>query len=255
MKLCKRIMAFILTAVLVIGSNSGFLTVNAAENLDNIEVKMEGGLVATDLVFSGNPTEVTETSLFVKNIEAADLLNISITFKITNPGTTNYISLLEICDKTNNSSSATTTQSSIAVIVSKAGVVFWEAGSANGGTDWQIDTKVNIADGASHTLNMSVSSNSLKCHMDNTAEKEVTTDGTRKTKQFMTAFFGGTATGYTDWRKDINTIAIGGLSGGSYFEHTNYANLNGEISALSISGGVNPVNQTTYFLTLSHLEP
>ena len=247
MKLCKRIMAFILTAALVVGSSNGFLTVNAAGNADNIEVIMEGGLTATNLVFSGSPTEVTDeskTSLFVKNIEDKDLLNISVTFKITNPGTTNYISLLEISDKTNNSSSATATQSSIAVIVSKTGDVFWEAGSARDGTDWQVSTGVPISDGAFHTLNISVSSNSLKCHMDNAAEKETTSDGNRKTKQFMTAFFGGAATGYTDWRKDINTITIGGLSGGSYFEHTNYANLNGEISALSVSGGVNPVNQT-----------
>ncbi len=247
MKLCNRIMAFILTAALVIGSSNGFLTVNAAGNADNIEVIMEGGLTATNLVFSGSPTEVTDeskTSLFVKNIEDKDLLNISVTFKITNPGTTNYISLLEISDKTNNSSSATTTQSSIAVIVSKTGDVFWEAGSARDGTDWQVSTGVPISDGEFHTLNISVSSNSLKCHMDNAAEKETTSDGNRKTKQFMTAFFGGTAAGYTDWRKNINAITIGGLSGGSYFEHTNYANLNGEISALSISGGVNPVNQT-----------
>ncbi len=246
MKLCNKIFAFILTVSLMIGTCGDFLTVNAAEA--NIEVKMEGGLTASNLTFTGTPTKVTDTSdtsLFIKNIEAKNLLDISITFKITNAAQ-NFISLLEICDSRNNSSSATETpQSSIAVIVSKAGKVFWEAGSAKDGTDWQTDTGVsNIADGAFHTLKISVSSNSLKCQMDNAAEKEVTADSARKTKQFMTAFFGGTAEGYSDWRKNIDTLVIGGLSENSYFKNDAYANLNGEISALTVGGGVDPVNQT-----------
>lgn len=247
MKVRKKILAFILTTVIVISGSGGFLTVDAATGAlnDKIEVSMEDGIKMTSsLSCSGEPEEFTNTTLFADHISRSTLLGITIRFKVTDPGSTNFISLLEICDKSDNSSASDLVQSSLAVIVSKAGDVYWEAGSAKAGTDWMNSTGVNIADGQYHTLQISVTSNSFKCRMDNAAEKETTAEGTRKTKDYMKAFFGGTAAGYTDWRKALDAVVIGGLSGDSYFKHPNYANLKGEISELKIQGGLAPDSQT-----------
>lgn len=247
MKVRKKILAFILTTVIAISGSGGFLTVDAAAgNLnDKIEVSMEDGIrMSSSLICSGEPAEFTNTTLFADHISRSTLLGITMRFKVTDPGSTNFISLLEICDKSDNSSASDSVQSSLAVIVSKTGDVYWEAGSAKAGTDWMNSTGVNIADGQYHTLQISVTSNSFKCRIDNAAEKETTAEGTRKTKDYMKAFFGGTAAGYTDWRKALDAVVIGGLSGDSYFKHTNYANLKGEISELKIQGGLAPDSQT-----------
>lgn len=243
MKVWKKVLAWVLATVIVISGSGSFQTVSAAEgNLnDIIEVSMEDGIKMTSsLICSGEPAEFTNTTLFADHISRATLLGITIRFKVTDPGSKNYISLLEICDKSHNSSSSASAQSSLAVVVSKSGDVFWEAGSAKDGTDWRISTGVNIADGQFHTLQLSVTSNSFKGRMDSAAEKEVSTEGARKTKEYMKAFFGGTAAGYTDWRNALDAVVIGGLSGDSYFKSTNYANLNGEISELKIQGGLAP---------------
>jgi len=240
-KLYNRIIAFILTAVLMVGSSTGFLTVHAAES---ITVGMEDGLKASGLVFSGTPREVSEIGLFRDRMGISSTLEISMTFKIASAAT-DYINLLEIFDKSNNTSAASTAQSAIAVIVSKGGTVYFEAGSNKTGTDWQTSTGVsNIADGKSHTLQMTVSADSLTCQMDDAGEKAVTIDGAKDTKKFMSAFFGGTAAGYQDWRKNINTIVLGGLSSDSYFKNSAYSDLNGEISDLTITGGQAPASQT-----------
>lgn len=250
MKIRKKILAFILTTVIVISGSGGFLTVGAAEGSlnDKIRESMEDGIELTSsLTCSGEPAEYANGTLFIDHLKKFNMINITLRFKVTDWGGKTYTSLLEICDKSNNSLSASSAQSSIAVIVSASGSVFWEAGanSAKDGTDWQTDTGVRISDGAFHTLEISVSGNSFKCSIDNSAVKEVTKEGTRETKSYMTAFFGGTAASYTDWRNNINAVVIGGLSEGSYFEHpSTYANLTGEISQLKIQGGLAPDSQT-----------
>lgn len=243
MKLLKKMFGIILAVIIVIENSSVLGTVKAAETDDRISVSMENGLRAEDLVFTGNPIEVSNTGLFVENVKDAGVLDIRIQFKITDAAT-DYINLLEICDTSDQSSSSSDVQPAIAVIVSKTGTVFFETGAAREGTDWQTSSGVsNLADGAFHTLHISVSANSLKCQMDAAAEKEIAADGGRNTKKFMTAFFGKTVDGYRDWRSGINAIYIGGLGEGSYFENEAYSNLTGEISELSIMGKAGPVNQ------------
>lgn len=239
MKLCSRIMAFILTAALAIGSSGGFLTINAAEN---IAVGMEDGVKASGLVLSGTPREVSDIGLFRDRVVISTTLEISMEFKVTSAAT-DYINLLEIFDKENNSESASSVPSSLAVIVSKSGDVFWLTGAFKGSTDWRAATGVNIADNRSHTLQMTISANSLTCQIDGSGEKVVTTDGNKNTKKFMTAFFGGAASGYQDWRSSINTMVLGGLCSGSYFNATTFSNLNGEISSLTVTGGQAPASQ------------
>ena len=242
MKLLKKMFGIILAVIIVIENSSVLGTVKAAETDDRISVSMENGLRAEDLVFTGNPIEVSNTGLFVENVKDAGMLDIRIQFKITDAAT-DYINLLEICDTSDQSSSSSDVQPTIAVIVSKTGTVFFETGAAREGTDWQTSSGVsNLADGAFHTLHISVSANSLKCQMDAAAEKEIAADGGRNTKKFMTAFFGKTVDGYRDWRSGINAIYIGGLGEGSYFENEAYSNLTGEISELSIMGKAGPVN-------------
>lgn len=242
MKILNKALAFILTVTLTFGG--GFVMVDAAEN---ITVGMEDGLVAADMTFSGTSKEVkdevTSLTLLRDRIGVSNLLEMSVTFKITSAGK-EYINLFEIYDSSDNASAATAAQSSIAVIVSKTGRVFFETGANKTGTDWQVDTGVSdLADGRFHTLKLSASANALKCKMDDAAEKETTTDGAKNTKKFMTAFFGGTAAGYQDWRGRINAVAIGGLSADSYFKNDVYENLNGEIRSFSLNGGIAPDDQ------------
>lgn len=250
MKRLKKAFALILTGILFIGcmGNSATEQAYAAGNISMEFGLQYGAEDFADTTFNGSDVfEIPEQNigLFRDNIKTASSLDISITFKVA-AAAKDYISLLEISDKSNNSSSASSAQSSIAVIVSKSGKVFFEAGSYKSGTDWSSPGNLkNIADGQFHTLKMSVSANKMVCQIDDSAQQEVSTDSTdRKTKKFMTAFFGGTADGFTDWRDNIDSIVIGGLSPNSYFSSSNYTNLNGEISAISVSG-VNNVSDIT----------
>ena len=157
MKLLKKMFGIILAVIIVIENSSVLGTVKAAETDDRISVSMENGLRAEDLVFTGNPIEVSNTGLFVENVKDAGMLDIRIQFKITDAAT-DYINLLEICDTSDQSSSSSDVQPTIAVIVSKTGTVFFETGAAREGTDWQTSSGVsNLADGAFHTLHISVS--------------------------------------------------------------------------------------------------
>lgn len=262
MKLFKKTLALTVAGILIFSGLENLSAVNAdtaslhsdaftTENSSTNGVSMEFGLsydktAFTDTSFNGSDIyEVDESSieLFKEHIKNASSIDLSVTFKLANAAT-DYISLLEISDTNNNSSSSSAVQSTIAVIVSKSGVVYFETGSNKNGTDWQNNTGVNIADGQFHTLNISISSGKMVCQMDGGAK--ITSDDTTEkgTRNFVTAFLGGTADGYTDWRPNINSIAIGGLTPDSYFKHPNYSNLNGEISQISISG-VNDVSDIT----------
>lgn len=123
MKLLKKMFGIILAVIIVIENSSVLGTVKAAETDDRISVSMENGLRAEDLVFTGNPIEVSNTGLFVENVKDAGMLDIRIQFKITDAAT-DYINLLEICDTSDQSSSSSDVQPTIAVIVSKTGTVF-----------------------------------------------------------------------------------------------------------------------------------
>ncbi len=245
MKLLKKALALFLSGAVAFGGVWNFPAENGADIIwaASRGASMENGLDYDAGSFSGvefNGANVYEISpddaaLFQENIRNAASLEISITFRVQSAAK-NYINLLEISDKSNNASSAGVPQSSIAVIASKEGTVFFEAGSNKTGTDWQTPVGVNIADGAFHTLEMSVSAGGMKCRIDGSAWKESSADGSKNTKKFMTAFFGGAAEGYTDWRGSVDSVAIGGLSPDSCFKNDAYMNLNGEISAVLVSG-------------------
>ena len=82
MKLLKKMFGIILAVIIVIENSSVLGTVKAAETDDRISVSMENGLRAEDLVFTGNPIEVSNTGLFVENVKDAGMLDIRIQFKI-----------------------------------------------------------------------------------------------------------------------------------------------------------------------------
>lgn len=249
----KKLFALILMSVYIISSIGNCSAINANEShVQRSSVpkqnsargaSMEDGLNYTAEDFSEtnfNGSDIflisdDDATLFQTHMKNAIELEISITFKVSGSNK-NYINLLEIADKSNNSPDSENVPSSLAVIVSKTGVVYFESGSYPTGTDWSANTGINVADGQFHTLSLSVSANRMKCQIDNSAEKETSSDGARNTKKYMTAFFGGNADNYKDWRQNINCVAIGGLYPNSYFENSNYENLNGEISHVSISG-------------------
>ncbi len=239
----KRILALALAGILAVGSAVPGISTQAATARS---VTMENGVSLKaadfgDTTFDGKScytiTDAGDIAQFKNNIKNANSLEISITFTVSSSAT-NYISLLEIYDKDHNSSSVTdanSDQSTIAVIVSKNGQVFFEAGSYKTGTHWVVNTNQSIMSG-SHTLKLTVNADGITAQIDSGAVGTSNATGARKTKEFMTAFFGGEAEGFTDWRDSIDSIAIGGLSADSFFTAATYSNLNGTISDVSICG-------------------
>lgn len=239
----RQILALALAGILTLGSAAPGISTQAATARS---VTMENGVVlkAADFgntTFDGKScytiTDEGDIAQFKNNIKNANSLEISITFSVSS-SSTNYISLLEIYDKDHNSASdkgPNSDQSTIAVIVSKSGQVFFEAGSYKTGTHWVVNTNQSLMNG-SHTLKLTVNADGITAQIDSGAAGTSNATGDRKTKEFMTAFFGGEAVGFTDWRDAIDSIAIGGLSADSFFTAATYSNLNGAISDVSICG-------------------
>ncbi|MEY8426960.1 GDSL-type esterase/lipase family protein [Lachnospiraceae bacterium 46-15] len=242
-KKCKRILSLVLAGVLAVtGAGISGGRVQAAERVSR-GASMEEGLSYGASDFSGtsfNGTNVfsvseSDANLLKENLRSAIGVDISITFKPTSLPK-NFINLLEIYDKDNNSSSESGKNSSIAVIVSKSGTVYVMSGSMQGSTDWAIATGQNLSVNTSYTLNLSISGTGARCSWGSGNEWSAPSGTTKGTKDFFGAFFGGTSANYTDWRTEIDAVAIGGLSADSYHKHTNFGNLNGEVTAVTVSG-------------------
>jgi len=188
---------------------------------------------------AGYQLPASDVSAFKEKVKNCSSLEISLTFRVTS-ASTNYINLLEISNSRNNSRSdaVTTPQDTIAVIISKTGQVFLMSGAVYGSTDWTANSGVNIANGASHTLTMTVAPDGLSFSVDGGATHKVDADA-KNTKKFIQAFFGmqvapvtvnGTQVQYTDWRDAIDTITVGGLASGSFQTAATFQNLNGSVS-------------------------
>lgn len=260
MKYVKKLLAIFFAVIFVFQSMGSPLTVYAEtesviigtrESAGSITVTMEEGLKANlegRELDGTNVVEVSESSdikLFQNNISSANALKISITFRLASDASGDYFNLFEIC----NSQKNTTPAETIGLIVSKTGKVFLMTGTANGGTDWQVDSNQSIADGNLHTLTLKVTANALSFQMDGGAEKSINADGNRQTKSFVQAFFGKTAGEYTDWRNRIDTITIGGFCENSFLTNSAFHNLNGEITSFSIAGANEVTDNTGSGLT------
>lgn len=235
---CKKMLSLVLAGILAVSGGS----VQAAERTSR-GASMEEGLSYDASEFRGtsfNGTNVfsvseSDANLLKENLRSAIGVDISITFKPTS-FPKNYINLLEIYDKDNNSNSESGKNSSIAVIVGTNGTVYVMSGSSQGSTDWAIPTGQRLSANASYTLNLSISGTGASCSWDNGNEWAATDATAKGTKDFFRAFFGETSTNYRDWRTEIDAVTIGGLSGNSYQKHTNFGNLNGEVTAVTVSG-------------------
>lgn len=201
---------------------------------------MENGMsyTAAEMNTTFNGTKVFSASaadvgLFRDNIKGAGSINLSITF--TPSVVSNFMNLLEISNSSKNTSTSSPSEE-LGVILGSNGRVFLMTGAANGGTDWQVDSGVKVTNGNTYTLTLNIAPDKLSVQMNGGAVKTVSAEGTRNTKKFVQAFFGGTGTSYTDWRQNIDSVVIGGLRTGSCQTHTNFTNFNGTISQVTIAG-------------------
>lgn len=240
LKKCKRAFALLLAGVLTV-SSVGLPSVTT-EAAGTEEQESQTRILLTnelkDVSFDGTNTYSLSEADVAKLKKVQQSLEISITFKVTS-ASGQYINLLEIFDSSNNSSSSTTQdESSMALIVSTTGQVFWMSGGYQFGTNWNPNSGQAINDSKYHTLTLSVSPSGMKCKMDGRAMASSGTNTDRNTAAFVTAFFGGTASGnFTDWRANIDSAVVGGLSAGSYFTADTFHNLEGEIKSVLITDG------------------
>lgn len=234
-----------------------------AENLygageNGINIGMEAGLSADlgDTVFDG--TKILEISdagdmgLFRENIKNVNSLKVSISFCLAEDFEGEYFNLLELCNS-KKSSAADSPAEEVVLIVSKTGCVYLMSGAQAGKTDWKIESGTAVTDGAFHTLELSVSGKGLSIQMDGKEEKTVGSDGS--TKGFFTAFFGGEAEGYTDWRGSLDMIRIGGLKAEAFQAHANFKNFKGQISVLKAAGANDLSDLTGSGISAGMFEP
>ena len=253
LKKYKRVLALTLAGVLAV-SSMGVPPLTAAagdvsEEASSLLLQYDDSAALKDTTFDGGTNSIyrapAEDVEKVKNI--SDSLELSMTFKVGETDKT-FLKLFEIENSEENDTDTednvdgarNPATSTMMLIVNKTtGRVYLHTGAYAGSTDWQADSGQAVNDGRYHTLTMSASASGLNFKMDGQALKTVSTDSTKYTKKFVSAFFGDTTQGeaYKDWRQNIDNIIIGGSSPRSTLRHGNYGNFAGEIKSVTIKDG------------------
>lgn len=170
-------------------------------------------------------------------IQSSEGIQISMRFK-ADAMTTNYVSLLEIADSADvaaGTGKLTPPRSALGLVLQRNGTVWLQTGSYAGGTDWYKEIPgVTIMDGRFHDLVVQLSGQGMTVSVDNGKPIAYAPSGTRGTTQFMQALFGRAVDGYKDWRGNIDSIAIGGMSDGSVLANAAWPGLHGSIASVRI---------------------
>lgn len=244
----KQVLALTLAAAMTVGGMGvPGMTASAGEGAA-AERTARGGSMENGMSYSAqelntnfNGTNVFEAlsadvGLFKENIQNATSLDLSITFKPTT--VSNFMNLLEISNSSKNHTAASPAEE-LGLILGSNGVVYLMTGAYKGSTDWNIATGTTIAANQTYTLDLSVSGDGLTVQLNGGEKKTVNKDAdsnNKNTKKFVQAFFGGSVTGYTNWKQNIDSVVIGGLKSGSYQTHSNFVNFKGEITNITIAG-------------------
>lgn len=196
----------------------------------SILVEMERGLVAdfTGTTFNGdNAVTVTQDmNLFQDNFRAANAIKISVKFKLASDAA-EFTGLIDILNSKNN-------KESLSLIVNKNGRVYLMTGSYANGSN-VAHTFSSVADGKFHALDVTVTKDNVTFELDGAKSVvEVRNEQGRPTKDFLTALFGGTASGFTDWRGNVDAVTVGGFHENTYQNSAEWKGLKGEIQQVSV---------------------
>lgn len=236
MKLFRKILTAVLTGAFALQSIAAPMTAYAAEAAQEraaeptILVEMERGLVAdfagTSFDGTNAVTVAEQMNLFADNMRKANALKMSVKFKLAD-GAGDFTSLLDILNSQDN-------RQSMSLIVNKNGTVYLMTGSLANRSNVHHKFS-NIADGQFHTLNVTVTAETVVIELDGvTATVNVINESDYHTKDFLTAFFGNPTGDFTDWRGNIDAITVGGMHPDTYQDSESWTDLKGEISEVSV---------------------